>query len=448
MLDDDIAEVIASTQSQSGRRRTKEPVEVLDSDEELAKAAETQKEVEKKLSAVEYKINWRAFFETEVIGEDTEVSTVTGPRRFSFLHVTNAALKLAQMHASKNSLTVHHLKDVATLTWSGIKKDEKSVTALDGWQSYDTAMVPQLRIALIQKPIRKQPTVYIQLQYHRNSEGVIPESQRPPVPPVLPTMASLKVQKELDKQAREKTEQETREANAKDTLLRLIATWKCMEVRCPNYEGGQCYVQGNRHYKLSPRDLDRWYKLLVDGKHNPNVCPGHIRCELPSMRFKGTKNPLNGPADKAVPAVTDASKSAVAQLVDLQVLQVMKSMSAESNERPHRSSGSRRHKRRLRGSSLSYSGYSTPATPKHGHRYSIPSRRTYTPPSGLPRGPHTPTVLSSIARSRAFSTLPDAPAPRSSPVKPTGSANNQTDPYIGLQTAFWRLVCEVSQSLL
>lgn len=447
-LDDEFAtpQPTARPSTQPKRRRTKEPVTVLDSDEELQQAQEAQILMEKKLCAIEYKINWRVFFENKAIGEHTDVKTVMGAGRFSYLTVVNAAKKLALQHAAKESLTWAHLNDVATLTWSGIKNTDKTVTNLSDWQAYDTAMIPQLRIALTQKPVRNQPVVYITLHYHRNAEGVIPESQRPPPPPAaLPTMASIKVQQALDKQKKEKAEEGKREANKEDTLLQLIAHLKCMEPRCSNHEGGQCYVVTPRHYEVGPRHLKMWHELLITGRHSINVCPVNIKRELPATTFRG-KKPFGGAAAETAESSTPSTatdKSGIDQVVKVMSMQMLKdlkedmkkpsprSRSPSPRKRYHRSSGSRRHKRRRhRESSSSSSGYSdgTPKPPRRRSRTSrrsVPSRRAYTPSPDLPM---------SNTRSRALSTIPDASAPRSSPVKPTGGANEQVDSYIRWQT--------------
>ena len=163
-------------------------------------------------------------------------------------------------YATAKGYSCHHIKSTATLTWAPMKNYEKTPSSIGTVMEYALKMKPLLTSAWRQK--RKQLKVYIVRLWHRNIDGVLTEAQKPPPPSFIApsatqTLAALKVQKEIDKQARENREQAERDAQTVDKKRHLIQSHNCLKPRCPGYDGGQCYVYKNSHYKLTPDDFNK-----------------------------------------------------------------------------------------------------------------------------------------------------------------------------------------------
>ena len=77
-----------------------------------------------------------------------------------------------------------------------------------------------------------------------------------PAPIKPPTQTQLKAAQAEEKRKKDMKEKKKQRQLLNDQRSQLISRFKCNSPRCPNYEGGQCYEENNRHYKLKLSDIN------------------------------------------------------------------------------------------------------------------------------------------------------------------------------------------------
>ena len=241
---------------------------------------------------------------------------------------------------------------------------------------------------------KKELRVILEFVFARSLIDAVPQSVSQPHPKPL-TAAQIKAKAVEEKKAKDVEDRARERARINEQKMILIETFKCPTSSCPNFEGGQCYVDNGRHFKLETTDINVWNEAInkENGSASVSRPPAELRRLLKPTILAG---PKKGKAPSPSPSL--ASTSTIPSAASNPGLTMQELLAFESIQEIKERRAERREERRqanliVESKAPDRSVSQSPMLTIETNSYAIPS-----------------------PRSRALSSLPDAPPP-SSPVE-------------------------------
>ena len=270
----------------SKKRSSQPPVLDIEDDEMMASAT--------------YLLGISVNFEEFHVHEDTLMPTYKGDDALDFKSFYRDMMNKGRMHADGLGYACHLVKAFAAVVWHRQTKNYSTIVRLDSSYGMASDDAWSRTLTLVTKAVnekKKDVRVNAEWLFARNSTSIIPKSMK----------AAQAEEKRKNTWRKEKIQRQL----INNERSELISRYKCTLVRCPNYEGGQCFEENGKHYKLELSDINLLNEALKNNNGQASILrlPVDLRKYLKPMTPSGPKGEKSATTVPIMPVVTTAAST-------------------------------------------------------------------------------------------------------------------------------------------
>ena len=218
-----------------------------------------------------YQISWKVRFDLTKLVETTQSYSIEdladsgfSPLSYGLKHLE--MIQKGRDYAEAESIAFHVIS-IASVAVAGRDKAPFDLRDPNQW---DNELLPFFKLKWDLRPTKKtKPSFSVSVDFHfsRYRNGVIPQEPKPI------TAAQQKRDKEEAKRLKEEESRKQREARSNTTMGVLNAKAECKKPYCWNQNTGHCLLYNNKHYKLERKDMFCWKEAIVSEAIGPNDIP-------------------------------------------------------------------------------------------------------------------------------------------------------------------------------